>query len=312
MTDEKQISAAACGKIILFGEHAVVYGRPAIAVPVTQVRATATVKPGERGLIIHAADMDRSVEVEPGNSIDPLVTIVNLTLEHLNCPLPDLEITIRSTIPIASGLGSGAAVSTALVRALAHWFGARLEDAEVNALVYEVEKHYHGTPSGIDNTVIAYQRPVYFIRGEAIQTFSVAQPFKVAIGNTGVASSTKVAVGDVRAGWEIDRARYEAWFDRIGAIARQARAAIESGAVEQLGPLMDQNQVLLRDLDVSSLELERLILAAKRAGARGAKLVGGGRGGNMIALVDDQSIEAVTTALKDAGAISVILTEVTG
>jgi len=304
------ITASAPGKIILFGEHAVVYGRPAIAVPVTQVRATALVEPGEHGLIIHAADIDRSVAIDSVNSNDPLAAIVNLTLAQLNCPQPDLEITIRSTIPIASGLGSGAAVSTAIVRALARWCGARLDDAAVNALVYEVEKLHHGTPSGIDNTVIAYQQPVYFIRGAAIQTFAVAQPFTVAIGNTGVASSTRITVGDVRTGWEIDRARYEAWFDRIGAIVQQARSAIESGAIDRLGPLLDQNQVLLRDLDVSSVELERLILAAKQAGASGAKLVGGGRGGNMIALVDDRNAAAVTAALKDAGAVDVIVTEV--
>jgi mevalonate kinase len=308
MTNEKQMSASACGKIILFGEHAVVYGRPAIAVPVTQVQATATIEPSEHGLIIHAADVDRPVD--PANPIDPLTSIVHLTLEHLNCPQPAVTITIRSTIPIASGLGSGAAVSTAIVRALAQWFGARLDNAEVNALVYEVEKLHHGTPSGIDNTVIVYQRPVYFIRGQAIQTVTVAQPFKVAIGNTGVASSTKITVGDVRKGWEIDRARYEAWFDRIGAIVQQARSAIESGAIEQLGSLMDQNQVLLRDLDVSNVELERLIFAAKQAGASGAKLVGGGRGGNMIALIDDRNVATVTAALKDAGATSVIVTEI--
>ncbi|HTP09431.1 MAG TPA: mevalonate kinase [Anaerolineae bacterium] len=304
------ISASACGKIILLGEHAVVYGRPAIAVPVMHVQATVAIEPSGHGLIIHAVDIDRAVTVDPTNSIDPLASIVNLTLEHLNSPLSDLAITIHSTIPIASGLGSGAAVSTAIVRALAQWFGARLDNAEVNALVYEVEKLYHGTPSGIDNTVIAYQQPVYFIRGQAIQTFKVAQPFKVAIGNTGVASSTKITVGDVRKGWENDRARYEAWFDQIGAIVQQARSAIESGAIEQLGSLMDQNQVLLRDLDVSSTELEQLIFAAKQAGANGAKLVGGGRGGNMIALIDDRNVEAVTAALKDAGAVSVIVTEI--
>jgi len=306
----KRISAAACGKIILFGEHAVVYGRPAIAVPVTHVQATATIEPSTHGLIIHAADIDRTIAVDPANPIDPLASIVNLTLAHLNCPLPHVTITIHSTIPIASGLGSGAAVSTAIVRALAQWFGARLDNAEINALVYEVEKLHHGTPSGIDNTVIVYQQPVYFIRGQPIQTFTVAQPFKVVIGNTGVASSTKITVGDVRKGWEIDRARYEAWFDRIGAIVQQARSAIESGAIDRLGSLMDQNQVLLRDLDVSSVELERLIFAAKQAGASGAKLVGGGRGGNMIALVADHNVEAVTAALKDAGAVSVIVTEI--
>ena len=305
-------SATACGKIILFGEHAVVYGRPAIAVPVTQVQATATIEPSAHGLIIDAPDLDQSNAVNLTNPIDPLTSIVNLTLAQLNCPLPDLRLTIRSTIPVASGLGSGAAVSTAVVRALAQWFNARLDDAEVNALVYEVEKLHHGTPSGIDNTVIVYQQPVYFVRGEPIQTFQVARPFTVVIGNTGIGSPTWITVGDVRRGWEADRARYEAWFDQIGAIGRQARSAITSGAIAQLGPLMDQNQVLLRELDVSSTELERLIFAAKQAGASGAKLVGGGRGGNMIALVDDHTVEAVTEALRSAGAVSVIVTNVTG
>lgn len=308
MTREKSVSAAACGKIILLGEHAVVYGRPAIAVPVTQVQATATIEPSAHGLLVRAADLDRAID--PANPIDPLSSIVNLTLEHLNAPPPAVTITVHSTIPIASGLGSGAAVSAAIVRALAQWFGARLADAEVNALVYEVEKLYHGTPSGIDNTVIVYQQPVYFRRGQALETFHVARPFRVAIGNTGISSPTKIAVGDVRLGWEIDRARYEAWFDRIGAIVQQARAAIEAGALERLGSLMDQNQVLLRDLDVSSVELERLIFAAKQAGASGAKLVGGGRGGNMLALVDDHNIDAVTTALQDAGAVSVMVTHI--
>ncbi len=305
------ISAAACGKIILFGEHAVVYGRPAIAVPVTQVQATAIIDPGGHGLTIQAADIQRAITVDPNNSIDPLAAIVNLTLAHLNCLLPDLRITIRSTIPIASGLGSGAAVSTAIVRALAQFAGREdISPDAVSALVYEVEKLHHGTPSGIDNTVIAYQQPVYFVRGEPIQTFNVARSFSVVIGNTGIASPTKTTVGDVRKGWEIDRARYETWFDRIGAIVQQARSAIETGAIDQLGPLMDLNQALLCDLDVSSVELEHLISAARHVGASGAKLVGGGRGGNMIALVDNQNVEAVTIALKDAGAVNVIVTEI--
>ena len=306
----RQANASACGKIILFGEHAVVYGRPAIAVPVTQVQAMATIEPGRHGLIIQAADLNRSLVVADDSAIDPLAAIVNLTLEHLNCPLPDLTITLHSTIPIASGLGSGAAVSTAIVRALAQWFGAQLDNAEINALVYEVEKLYHGTPSGIDNTVIAYQQPVYFVRGQPIQTFDVARPFQVAIGNTGIRSATKITVGDVRKGWENDYLRYEAYFDQIGALVQRARRAIGSGALDQVGPLMDQNQALLRDLDVSSPELERLISAAKQAGASGAKLVGGGRGGNMIALVDNENMAAVTAALKDAGAVNVIVTEI--
>ncbi len=306
------IAASACGKIILFGEHAVVYGRPAIAVPVTQVQATATIEPNDHGILIRSVDTNTAISIDPARSApaDPLEAIVRLTLKHLNVAEANLSITIRSTIPIASGLGSGAAVSVAIARVLAQWVNQPIDDATVSSLAYEVEKLYHGTPSGIDNTVIAYQRPVYFIRNQPIQTFHVAKPFTVAIGNTGIASPTKIAVGDVRQGWEANREWYEALFDQIGEIVEQARAAIESGTRDQLGPLMDRNQELLRAIDVSSAELERLIGAAKDAGAFGAKLVGGGRGGNMIALIDESNRDRLVDALKQAGATNVIVTEI--
>ena len=306
------IQASACGKVILFGEHAVVYNRPAIAVPVTQVQATATIEPAKRGITIKALDTKQVIAVDSAHDApaEPLASIVHATLKQLGITRADLSITVHSTIPIASGLGSGAAVSTAIVRALAKWANTSFAEATVNALVYELEKLYHGTPSGIDNTVIVYQKPVYFVRSQPVQTFDVARPFTVAIGNTGLASPTKIAVGDVRKGWETHQAKYEAWFDQIGALVQAARAAIEASEMDQLGPLMDRNQELLRCLDVTSIELERLIFAAKQAGASGAKLVGGGRGGNMIALVDAWNLEAVTKALMDAGAASVIVSEI--
>jgi mevalonate kinase len=314
------IIATAPGKIILFGEHAVVYGRPAIAVPVTHVQATVTIEPSDQpGLTIRSIDKNFVISIDRAKPNDPLAAIVRLTIDHLGVPLPDCSITIRSTVPIASGLGSGAAVSTAIVRAIWKFVGRDVISSNgrdnisphiVSNLVYEVEKLHHGTPSGIDNTVIAFERPVYFIKGLPIQTFKVHSPFTVIIGNTGVASPTKIAVGDVRQHWETDRSKYESLFDQIGSIAQAARAAIENGSNDHLGPLMDRNQELLRQIDVSSPELEKLIDAAKRAGASGAKLVGGGRGGNMIALVDDSNRDEVAAALKNAGAVNTIATEI--
>jgi mevalonate kinase len=305
------ITASASGKVILFGEHAVVYGRPAIAVPVTQVQATATLRPGGHGISIRSIETRETITLDRAGPNHPLAAVVRLTLKQLGLFTADLSIVIRSTIPIASGLGSGAAVSTAIVRALAKYVGqADLSPDTVSNLVYEIEQLHHGTPSGIDNTVIAYNKPVYFIKGQPIQTFTVACPFTVAIGNTGVASPTKIAVGDVRQNWAADRDQYEAWFDQIGAVAQAARTAIEAGQLDQLGPLMDRNQELLRAITVSSPELERLIGAAKSAGAAGAKLVGGGRGGNMIALIDVSNRDSVVAALKDAGATSVIVTTI--
>jgi len=115
-------------------------------------------------------------------------------------------------------------------------------------------------------------------------------------------------VADVRRGREANRARYEALFDAIGQISNEARQAIEMGDIGALGPLMDRNQELLRELEVSSPELERLILTAKGAGALGAKLSGAGRGGNMIALVTEATAERMAPAVRRAGATDVIIT----
>lgn len=303
----------AVGKVILFGEHAVVYGRPAIAVPLAQVRAEATVAqaPAGTGITISAHDLGTVYNLSEAAADDPLGAIVVGTLRHLDIsPRPDLTISLHSTIPVARGLGSGAAVSTAIARALAAHFHLPLLPAQVSQLVYEVEKIYHGTPSGIDNTVIAFEQPVYFVRGRPPEAFPVGTPFTLAVADTGVPSSTKVAVGDVRRAWQSDPERYERIFEEIGRIAGAGRSALERGDLEAIGRLMDENQHRLRALDVSSPELEALVDAARRAGATGAKLSGGGRGGNMMALVSHGSAAAVEQALLEAGAAKVIVTEV--
>jgi mevalonate kinase len=303
--------AYAPGKVILFGEHAVVYGRPAIAVPVTQVQARAEVTTSEGGLILAAPDLDRRYAVMDAPPDDPLALTVRNTLAHLGVSAaPDLCITVTSTIPMARGLGSGAAIATAIVRALAGHFGRELPPAEVSALVFQTEVLYHGTPSGIDNTVIAFGQPVYFVKGQPLERFAVGAPLRLAIGDTGVASPTSVTVGDVRRGWQSDPRAYEVHFDAIAGVVVRARQAIETGDLPAVGRLMDENHAHLRALGVSSPELERLIEAARAAGALGAKLSGGGRGGNMIALVTPETERTVTEALQDAGAVGVIVTEV--
>jgi mevalonate kinase len=323
------------GKIILFGEHAVVYGRPALAVPVTQVQAEAVVEaaaPGS-GLMIVAGDLGEQIIVRDAPADQPLAAAARLALARLDLADPDWRLTVRSTIPVASGMGSGAAVSAAIVRALAA-ANQRINEstngesairntqhatrntqyelaaAEVSALVYEVEKLHHGTPSGIDNTVIATGQPVYFVRGQPPQPFPIGRPFWLVIADTGIRSPTKITVGDVRLAWQRQPARYEALFDRIGAVAEAARAAICAKQTEALGPLMNENHALLQELGVSCAELDALVAAAHAAGALGAKLSGGGRGGNMITLVTEATASTVANALRSAGAVRVIVTAV--
>jgi mevalonate kinase len=307
------IESSAPGKVILFGEHAVVYGKPAIAVPVTEVQVIVTAESAPRGngLKLVASNLGKSFSLSTAPRSEPLAVAARLTLAHLSTPEPNANLIISSTIPIASGLGSGAAVSTALVRALARFLGRTLTTAEVSALVFEVEKIHHGTPSGIDNAVVAYEQPVYFVRGQPVERLNVGAPFTLLIGDTGVRSSTKKVVERVRQRRKRNPARYDALFDQIGDIADEALQAIVTGKVNELGPLMDHNHELLIELGVSSSALDQLVEAARFAGAMGAKLSGAGQGGNMIALVEDDVTDEVTAALREAGAKRVICTTVT-
>jgi mevalonate kinase len=182
----------------------------------------------------------------------------------------------------------------------------------LSALVYEVEKLHHGTPSGIDNTVVAFAQPVYFIKGRPIKRLQVGQPFALVIGDTGRIAPTHAVVGGVRQRWQADQDRYEGYFDEIGAIVQQARVAIEEGlpGPGAIGKLMDGNQELLEIIGVSSPELDHLVTAARQAGALGAKLSGAGGGGNMIALARSDNASDIARALWKAGATGVIVTKV--
>jgi mevalonate kinase len=313
------VKSSAPGKIILFGEHAVVYNRPALAVPVIQVHADVEVLDSPRaGILIHAPGIDLHAELDSLPDDHPIAAVILKVFPHPNSSPSGrgargeggLEISITSTIPVASGLGSGAAVSVALIRALSAYLSRSLTDAEVNSLAFEIEKLHHGTPSGIDNTVITYNRPVYFIKGQPIQTFKVGKPFTIVIGDTGIPALTKESVGDVRRLWLRDTVNFENYFNEIAQIALIARRSIESGKPELLGELMDHNHALLQSLTVSSPELDKLVQAARDAGALGAKLSGGGRGGNMIALVEQAKADAVADELMSAGAKRTIITEI--
>ena len=312
--------ASAPGKVILFGEHAVVYNRPALAVPVTQVHADVEVLDSPRaGIFIHAPGIDLHAELKSLPADHPIASVILKVFSTLGLPSPTgrrvgdeggLEISITSSIPVASGLGSGAAVSVALICSLSSFLFRSLTDDEVNMLAFEIEKLHHGTPSGIDNTVITYNKPVYFIKGQPIETFKVGKPFTIVIGDTGVSALTRESVGDVRRLWLRDTANFENYFNEIAQIALIARRSIEHGKPELLGELMDHNHSILQNLTVSSPELDKLVDAARNAGALGAKLSGGGRGGNMIALVEQDKAEVVANALISAGAKRTITTEI--
>lgn len=316
-------TATAPAKLILCGEHAVVYGRPAIAIPLGDVRARAAVEAGPpgAGLRLLAPDLGEAWAAAelPDNPLSELA----LTLAgQLGLAGADLAVTLGSAIPIASGMGSGAAIGTALVRAIAAHAGRRLLPAEVAALVYASEQRFHGTPSGIDNTVVAYEQAIWFVRAQSagsgpapaptIEPIAVGVPLTLVVGDTGVRSATRLPVGAVREAWLADPDAYETLFDAVGDLVTRARAALAAGEPVALGHLLDANQALLERIGVSSPDLERLVAAARGAGALGAKLSGAGWGGVMLALVRDDTRAAVEEALRAAGATRVLTTTVGG
>ncbi len=313
-------SGSAPGKVILCGEHAVVYGQPALAVPVNGVQARVTVQTSEQpGLTVHSLNLDRLPVDEQGRINERLHAVAARVADLIGIlcvsdqqPEPNggLLITLDSNIPIERGLGSGAAIGVAMIRAFAAYFALDLSDAQVSAMAYETEKLHHGTPSGIDNTVVAYNQPVYFVREQPIELLQVRSPLHLLIADSGTRGSTADIVAGVRQRREADPSRYDALFDQIGAVARMAKGAIEVGDISNLGLLFNHNQQLLEQIGVSSPALQRLCAATVGAGAWGAKLSGAGQGGNMIALVTPPTEAAVGEALRAAGAVNVIATTV--
>lgn len=305
------------GKIILFGEHAVVYGQPAIAIPVTKVYATAKITPNLESapgrVHLEASQIGLDADLSELERDHPLAKAIHISLESIAPQhVPAFKLQVDSGIPISAGMGSSAAVSVAIIRAVSAFLGGRLSPEEVSQMAYEVEKLHHGAPSGIDNTVIAHQQPVYYIKEKPIRFLKIKKPTHWVIADTGEKTPTLETVSAVHALHAADSQRYGRIFEAIGALVQKAQRALEQGDLTALAWLMNENQRLLEQLNVSSASLNALIQAARSAGAAGAKLSGGGRGGNMIALVEEQKLSPIERALIEAGAKNIIITKLTG
>lgn len=310
------ITGTAPGKIILLGEHAVVYHQPAIAVPVNQVSTKTYIQADpaapDRRVMIDAPNIQLKEKLQNLPADHPLQMIASAVLHSLDVDhIPAAKIKITSTVPLAAGLGSSASTTVSFARALSTFLGRILTDAEINRIAFEIEKIHHGHPSGIDNTVITYDRSVYFIKGEPFEWIHVSEPITLVIADTGISSSTALVVNDVRSNWQKDPTRYDLLFSKIGACVSKARQAIECGDLSTLGETMVENHSLLQKLDVSCPELDHLVEIAMQAGALGAKLSGGGRGGNMVALAaSEESARQISDCLISKRAARTIITTI--
>ena len=283
----------AAGKVILLGEHAVVYGRPALAAGLAL------------GLEVEVRSEKGPARVEsdrPGMDADSrplhLVKEAAAALQVRPC---DLVVSIRSELPPGAGLGSSAALSVAVLRALASAAGRTLGVNDELALGRRLEAVFHGHPSGIDPAAAAIGGCFRFVRGEppSIRPLRPARrlPLVVALGRR--PRSTGAVVGGLRSRWEADRARYERLFDAVGAVVDEGARAAETGDLAALGEAFDRNQALLVELGVSAPEVDELVTAVRDAGALGAKLTGGGAGGAVLALASDPARVAAALRARD-------------
>jgi mevalonate kinase len=282
----------------------VVYGVPAIVSAIgryTIAKLEATNKPGWKVI-----DNRKATPSYKEEKISQQKESINLMLKKMNVDLSKkgIEITLEGNLYAASGIGASAASCVAIARALSEHYNLDLSNDEINEIAYEGERGYHGTPSGIDNTASTFGGLIWFEKGEnnAMDKIELQNPVEIVIGNTGKIADTTTAVAGVKERKEKNPEKYNEIFDRAENIAYLAKDAFQDEDYQELGKLMNENHKLLQQIEVSSRELDFLVKLARDHGAFGAKLTGGGLGGNMISLTPGRDLQDnVANAIEKEG-----------
>jgi mevalonate kinase len=299
------------GKTILFGEHFVVYGLPALAAGIAAETTAKVSKIDQTGWTLE--DQRPAMPGYKAKKLDEQKVSIDNVLRYCNVDLSEtgIHIELGGDLVCASGIGASAASCVALARSLDDEFSLGLNNDQINEAAFEGEKGYHGTPSGIDNTASTFGGLVWYIRNldggpPTFERLKLKKLAHLVIASTGITASTIEVVGDVKA----KKDENPEWFDKIAGeyenLVHSGRDALLQLDFSKVGKLMNKNHELLQELTVSCEELDALTKVARKKGALGSKMTGTGRGGNMISLAPDEaSRDTIAKTLEKAGAAGV-------
>ncbi len=292
------------GKTILFGEHFVVYGLPAIASALGNTTTAKVERNGKEGyeLVDDRPETPGYKEKKKGEYEKLIGNVINfMGVEE------GIRITLGGNLVAASGVGASAACAAALARAINDEFQMGWDDEKINKAAYEGEKGPHGTPSGIDNTAAVFGGLLRFKKNlesgpSTIEKMKIKEPVEIVLGDSGKTSSTKEVVADVRALKEEKPDEINPVFEEYAKLVEEAKEALLTYDLEKVGQLMNRNHELLQKITVSCPELDEMVETVREAGALGAKLTGTGRGGLMQALTPGRELqEKVAKAIEEKG-----------
>jgi mevalonate kinase len=301
------------GKVILFGEHFVVHGVPGI-VSATDAKTDAEVKETAKGIVINDERTGSKgyAEKKKLQQIESIERMLKAMAMKTDTPM---SIWIGGDLPGFSGLGASAASSVAIARAIAEEYKLKLSNEKINAVSYEAEKAYAGNPSGIDNTAATFGGFMWFKKNlsggpDYVERITIPKPVEIVIGSTGKVADTKAMVEGVAERKNKNPQKYDPLFRRVEELALEGRKALESGDFKKVGALMNENHAILQSIEVSSPELDHLVDLARKQGAYGAKLTGGGGGGCMVALTPGKELQEKVAAAIEKEGFKVLRTKV--